>query len=244
MVKIKLVLRRYLKDSPLHIQYWFLKECRRAMRQKDSLQRILKYYLHYMNSNLNYSKSPLVLGIPWITFEGIDYLKDLIKTDMKVFEFGSGGSTKFFASRVKEIYSVEHDKTWFDLVNEEIRNFKNLQLNLIVGEERPVKGMEFVSDEDDDSLEYGNYANKILEFEDQYFDLIFVDGKARNACIKNSIRKLKNGGYLIVDNSQRRSYFDTLSLINKWLIFRSFGPSLTSKRFTQTSFFMKPNNEL
>ncbi|MEX2564720.1 MAG: hypothetical protein WD431_02105 [Cyclobacteriaceae bacterium] len=197
-----------------------------------------------MKSNLDYSKSPLVLGVPWITFEGIDYLINLIKPDMKVFEFGSGGSTKFFVSRVKEIHSVEHDKIWFNLVKKETGGFHNLKLNLKKGEEKPFKGEKFVSDEDDDPLDYGNYANMVLDFDDQYFDLIFIDGKARKACIKNAIPKLKNGGYLILDNSNRRTYADTLSIIEQWLKFRSFGPSVNSKKFTQTSFFRKPENGL
>ena len=197
-----------------------------------------------MKTNMDYSKSPLVLGIPWITFDAIDYLKELIKPDMKVFEFGSGGSTKFFVNRVKEIHSVEHDERWYNLVEKELGGFQNLILNLKKGEEKPFSREGFTFDEDEDPLDFGNYANTISEFEDQYFDLILIDGKARNACIKHAIPKLKHGGYLIVDNSHRKAYAETLSSISKWQIFRSFGPSVTSKRFTQTSFFQKPSYEL
>ncbi|WP_162417430.1 class I SAM-dependent methyltransferase [Cyclobacterium roseum] len=192
-----------------------------------------------MKTNMDYSKSPLILGIPWITFEAIDYLKELIKPEMKVFEFGSGGSTKFFVTRVKEIHSVEHDELWYNLVEKEIGGFQNLNLSLIKGEDKPITTAGIISDEDNDLLDYWKYSNSISDFEDQYFDLILIDGKARNACIKNSIPKLKNGGYLVVDNSHRKSYSYTISSISNWQLFRSFGPSVNSKRFTQTSFFQK-----
>lgn len=238
------MIRNYLKDNLFHIQYWFFRECGRAIKREDSLRKILKYYLPYMKTNMDYSKSPLVLGIPWITFEAIDFLKKLIKPDMKVFEFGSGGSTKFFVNRVKVIHSVEHDERWYNLVEKELGGFQNLTLDLKKGEEKAFYSEGFTFDEDKDPLDYGNYANTISDFEDLYFDLILVDGKARNACIKNGIPKLKKGGYLIVDNSQRKSYAETLSSISKWQVFRSFGPSVNSKRFTQTSFFQKSNGEL
>ncbi|MFO7826279.1 MAG: class I SAM-dependent methyltransferase [Cyclobacterium sp.] len=161
---------------------------------------------------------------------------------MKVFEFGSGGSTKFFVTRVKEIHSVEHDELWYNLVEKEIGGFQNLSLNLTKGEDKPITTAGFISDEDNDSLDYRKYSNSISDFEDQYFDLILIDGKARNACIRNAIPKLKNGGFLIVDNSHRKSYSNTISSISNWLLFRSFGPSVNSKRFTQTSFFQKPEH--
>lgn len=76
----------------------------------------------------------------------------------------------------------------------------------------------------------------------QYFDLVLIDGEARNSCIKNVLQKLKYRGYLIVDNFHRQSYAETLSLISEWQILRSFGASVNSKIFTQTSFFKKLNN--
>ena len=47
--------------------------------------------------------------IPWMPFGATEWLKHFLKKDMKVFEWGSGGSTLFIAKRVKQIVSVEHD---------------------------------------------------------------------------------------------------------------------------------------
>jgi len=234
------MLKRLLKDSVFHVQYWYIKELLRAKNQDVALGNILKYYIPYMKSNKDYSKSPLVLGVPWVTFEAIDFLKETVKSEMKVFEFGSGGSTRFFAERTKEVHSVEHDELWYNLVKTKLGSSQNLYLNLKKGEVKPIDEKGFVSDEDKDPLDYRNYSTAILDFEDQYFDMILVDGKARNACIANSIAKLKIVGYLIVDNSNRKSYSKSLEKLESWLVLRSFGPSVNSKRFTETSFFKMP----
>lgn len=48
------------------------------------------------------------------------YLEDLYnKTDV-VFEWGSGWSTLYFKDFVRKYYSVEHDKSWYNLISNEI----------------------------------------------------------------------------------------------------------------------------
>ncbi|WP_439490594.1 hypothetical protein [Algoriphagus sp.] len=237
------MIKELFKDSFLHVQYWYFRELKRAISLGLPLRSILNYYPKYVEYNLDYGKSPLKLGIPWITLEATSYLSNLIHPNMKVFEFGSGGSTKFFVERVEEIHSVEHDEKWYDWVKKELGNTLNLNLRLVKGCE-VIEGRGIVLDEDNDPLDYRDYANAILDYEDGYFDLILIDGKARNACIENSLKKLKLGGILVVDNSHRKSYKDSLDRLEAWLELRSFGPTLMSKRFTETTFFKKPSNHV
>ena len=94
---------------------------------------------------------------------------------------------------------MEHDLKWVNIVEERIRNrnIKNVDLNS-------------VSREND---EYSNFINK---FENDYFDLIFIDGRDRVKCIKNSIAKLKPGGILVLDNSERDRYNAGKRLLRNW----------------------------
>lgn len=234
------MIKEFFRNGFLHINYWFIREVIRTRKLGKPLKSIFPFYLSYINSNMNYSRTPLFLGLPWITFGAIDFLVKIIKSDMIVFEFGSGGSTRFFAERVKELHSVESDEIWYSRVKANLSSFKNFNLVLRKGEECINQKMDFVGDEGMDSLNYFKYSNEIMNYKDQYFDLIFIDGKARNQCILNSLSKLKKGGWLIVDNSNRKSYFIKLDLIKDWEVFKSFGPALTSKRFTQTTFYKKP----
>lgn len=237
------MIKELFKDSFLHVHYWFLRELKRSISLGKPLSSIFKYYPKYIESNLNYNESPLKLGFPWITFEATAYLDNLVQPNMKVFEFGSGGSTKFFVERVEEIYSVEHNEKWYDWVKKELGNAPNLNLRFLKGCEA-IEGRRVILDEDDDPLDFRDYADTILDFEDGYFDLILIDGKARNACIQNSLKKLKLNGIIVVDNSNRDTYKSSLKIIEHWVEFKSFGPTLCSKRFTETTFFRKPLNHV
>ena len=55
--------------------------------------------------------------LPWLTPKSILKLDDLLTEDMKVLEFGSGGSTLFFSKRVKSVLSFESDQSWIDKVH-------------------------------------------------------------------------------------------------------------------------------
>lgn len=53
-------------------------------------------------------------AIPWYTYPAIEYIKQLDFSDKRIFEYGSGNSSKFWAKLAKEIVSVEHDKEWYE----------------------------------------------------------------------------------------------------------------------------------
>jgi hypothetical protein len=54
--------------------------------------------------------------IPWVTYSFIDFIKDRLKPEHAVFEFGSGNSTTFYAQRTGIVVSVEHDQEWFEKI--------------------------------------------------------------------------------------------------------------------------------
>src|SRR2546430_9982143 len=62
--------------------------------------------------NLRQNGNPLDGDSPWMTFAAIRFLDRLLTKEMRVFEYGSGGSSLFFSRRVREVVSVEHDGAW------------------------------------------------------------------------------------------------------------------------------------
>src|ERR687884_2028950 len=50
--------------------------------------------------------------VPWFTFPAIEAIKNWDLSDKRVFEYGSGYSTLFWAARAKEVTSVEHSPEW------------------------------------------------------------------------------------------------------------------------------------
>ena len=56
--------------------------------------------------------------IPWCTYSFIKFIEPRLKKDFKVFEYGSGNSTLWYAKRVAEITSVENDFGWYNSVSQ------------------------------------------------------------------------------------------------------------------------------
>jgi len=128
--------------------------------------------------------------MPWLAKDANNFLISNLSSDMIVLEFGSGRSTSFFSDRVKKVYSREHDNKWFHLVNDKLKDKKNVLISYY------------------DDL--GKYAD-VCDIEDNSLDVVLVDGRNRNNCLLNSIAKLKQGGLLILDNAERYLIYPTLS---------------------------------
>ncbi|MCH7771611.1 MAG: FkbM family methyltransferase, partial [Bacteroidetes bacterium] len=52
--------------------------------------------------------------LPWLTYPFIDFITERLSKEFNIFEFRSGNSTLFFAERVKQISSVEHNSEWYN----------------------------------------------------------------------------------------------------------------------------------
>jgi hypothetical protein len=54
--------------------------------------------------------------VPWITYPALRMLDRIVQPHFKVFEYGAGNSSLWWASRVAEVVAVEHDPIWAELV--------------------------------------------------------------------------------------------------------------------------------
>jgi predicted O-methyltransferase YrrM len=207
-----------------------------------------KRWYHDMHSG----ESTMSLGLPWMTYDAIDYIKGITSKEKNVFEWGSGGSTIFFASLCNQIISVEHNKEWIKILKEKLKELKydNVLLNEIEAENidgfsklNPENADDFVSKEIKSAgLSYEKYAKFINQYNNNYFDIIVVDGRVRNSCIKQAIPHIKKGGYLIVDNSDRKYYlskFDTFNNKNEWEKKEFMGPVFFQHSFSKTTIFRR-----
>ena len=196
----------------------YLKMSVKAVLQQPSantLAGLIKFLPAWL-LHLSPDKNPVVDALPWLTFGAIEFLKRRLKQDMKVFEYGSGGSTLFWAAYSKEVVSVEHDSEWFIQMSNElkIKNIRNTTYIHAPAEADPdfshknhLQPSNYVSsDINYKGQKFENYVKTIDIYPDRYFDLIVVDGRARPSCILHAIPKLKRGGYLVIDNSERKYY--------------------------------------
>lgn len=147
------------------------------------------------------------LGLPWWTFEAIDAVDAALAAtpQARVFEWGSGASTLWLATRAGEVVSVEHDGDWARMVQERL-------------DQRP-EGAR-VSLRHVPARSAGTIGSRKRGFEDQYFDdyvaairavegqfdLIVIDGRAREACLAAAVSRLAPGGRILVDDFKRARY--------------------------------------
>lgn len=154
--------------------------------------------------------------IPWITYEAIEWINSYLHKRMNVYEFGSGGSTLYFAKSVGSVVSVEHDEAWFNNVSEALDRYKAKNVSYFLkrpfftklAQHLPYHHLMYVSRTFPEHRDYifRSYARSIKQYPNQYFDFVFVDGRSRVSCIHSAIGKIKNGGYLMLDNSERDIY--------------------------------------
>ena len=159
---------------------------------------------------------------PLYTSPAIEYLESIIKPEWKVFEYGGGGSTGYYGAKCSQSVVVEHNKHWV----EQIKRMSPSSVVHNIGHESPVlddaAGIDssFYSKHfdlpmrDDHPREYNQYhgitndefrgyASQLAAYPRGYFDLIAVDGMARSLCLWYAAALVKDGGIIVLDNSDR-----------------------------------------
>jgi hypothetical protein len=156
--------------------------------------------------------------IPWSPYPYIQFLKDNLTKEMSVFEYGSGYSTLFFAKRAKKVYTVEHNREWIDKM--ELDSGDNI---IVIFEEL--------------GKEYEESITKIPE----KFDFIIIDGRRRVLCIKAAIKKLKENGFLVLDDSDRNEYQEEIDYLlqSGFKVINFWGPTPLAFLNRKTSVFFK-----
>ena len=131
--------------------------------------------------------------LPWFTYPAIEALENWDLSDKRVFEYGSGYSTLFWASRAREVVSVEHNRAWY----EKIVRLAPKNARLIFA---PIE-----KDEYHPSPELREQFNKYAGAIDGSFQIIVIDGYARSRvryqCAQMALPHLDSNGLIILDNS-------------------------------------------
>lgn len=231
------------------LQY-FLSQIKMYQNQGASYGQLKHFFKYY--KSIQPGASSVKDEQPWLTYDVIDFLKKNVNKTSKVFEYGGGGSTLFFVPRAAEVVTVEHNKDWFAILSKMVqeKNYKNWRGSFHLAEKgdlvsNPEKGNpDHYSSGDAESkgFNYKAYVTHIDQFADGYFDFVLVDGRSRSSCIKHSVSKLKKGGFLILDNSDRAYYYDGLKEIftkHFEVVSDNFGASPYSNEFTKTSIWIK-----
>jgi len=170
--------------------------------------------------------SPIDLGLPWFSYSAIDFLNDYLKPFMSVFEWGSGGSSIYFANRCKSVYSIENNKQWYVSLQVKISKLflSNLKLGLVeVG---------LTANEDDYIQSIGSVK----------YDVISVDGyefspESRKLCFYKAESNINPGGIIIIDDSYLYEDIRKHNKAKRFMVLRSVGPARLGVTTTDVYFY-------
>lgn len=119
--------------------------------------------------------------LPWYTYPAIEYLVQFDYSDKKIFEYGCGYSSAFWAEKAMSVTSIEDNQTYFERWTNEF-HMQNLDIRW----------------RDEGEI----YEQAIFE-DDTKYDVIVIDGKRRVECAEAAVQKLSDGGMIILDDSDR-----------------------------------------
>lgn len=145
-------------------------------------------------------RSPLELGLPWLSFGAIRELDRLLRPDHEVFEFGSGGSTIFLGQRARRVLSVESHAAWLEQTRTALRRRGianvDLQYHSLEGDLTDFRASEF-----------------FRAVNAQLWDVVLIDcflgygtggrakGMLRPFAFETALNQVKPGGLLVLDDS-------------------------------------------
>jgi hypothetical protein len=179
-------------------------------------------------------------------------MQNHLPTQSNVAEFGGGGSTLFFLDAGYNVTTVEHDGKWYDILNRKVGLQPPtstwrvlLQKPTVTDEKRGANDHikpECYRSSSDWYNSYKEYAMALDSCLDESFDCVLVDGRARPSCIKHSISKVKRGGMLVVDNTERTHYLSdkTKGILQEFrFVLDCFSPTPGLWHFTKTTILQK-----
>ncbi|QPD00290.1 hypothetical protein [Qipengyuania soli] len=119
---------------------------------------------------------------PWISYDAANAIAELLDpTRSRVFEFGSGMSTAWYAARAASVESVESDPQWYAQVSRQLADCDRVSVRLA-----------------------SEKAQYVTMPEGAAYDLIMIDGAWRCACAREATEHLAPGGVIYLDNADKQ----------------------------------------
>ncbi len=160
--------------------------------------------------------------IPWITYSAVYFLETRVKKSMRVYEYGSGGSTLWWAKKAKDVTSCEHDQEWHEYLKSRMPSNTILRY-------APLAKDEYVND---------------IKQHNKKFHIIMIDGRERVKCSRVATDFLTNDGVIIWDNTERERYTPGVKRLQQLGFKRLnlYGLVPIDNRNNETSIFYREGN--
>jgi hypothetical protein len=157
--------------------------------------------------------------LPWLAPDVIEYLESLLTPDMRVIEHGSGGSTLWFAARVKSVTSIEASAGWRPIITE------RAPTNAII-------------------IDGSGPGNAPRRSGHSKYDLLLIDGEpleVRADWLDEAAKLVTPGGWVVLDNANRPEYaYSRSAFAERAELVRRFDGNVPGSLYLVTEFFRLP----
>jgi len=163
---------------------------------------------------------------PWIVPAAIGWIRRRIRRRWRVLELGGGRSTVWFARRAGEVLAFEDDPFWVGWAREWIAA-------------RELTGAEIRE------LPVERFVPELERLDDERFDLVVVDflespDADRVDAVRAARAKVRPGGLLLLDDSDRPAYAGAYDLLRGWRERRFVGVKDGWPEVCETAIFRRP----
>jgi hypothetical protein len=133
-----------------------------------------KTYGHYSSAWTLESVGPGGVPVPWYTYPALQWLAQLRFDDVAVLEFGSGNSSRWWASKAASLTAIEDDPEWYAKLAPTLPGNVDYRLRT-------------------DPVDYASPEGR--------YGVVVVDGSHRYDCAQSAVAAVQPGGMIILDNS-------------------------------------------
>lgn len=154
-----------------------------------------------------------LIAMPHMGWQHAGWFASYVVRATNILEWGSGGSTLWMAMMAPNarMHIIEHDGVWLDRVGEVLLALRATTVAI---------SMNVLLSECQDTVSYVVDVGTNVPY-----DLVFIDGQERPACLAASYDLLAPGGVVFLHDSERVAYTDA-----KWQLLERPGMALIDER--------------
>jgi hypothetical protein len=139
----------------------------------------------------------------WMHLTEIALIEKYLSPNDIMLEWGAGGSTLNFSKKVKNYYSIEHNKEWFEKINQKApENVKIFNIPTDQPLTSPTKKEQVSS-----------YVNFIDNIGISIFDKILIDGRGRGWCAEKALDYINENSLVFIHDYFMRPQYH---IVENW----------------------------
>lgn len=132
------------------------------------------------------------------------------------------------------VTSIEHDAAWYADVRRPLGADTDVRLI-----EPDLEGA--LTSRVHPGVAFDAYVRAVASEPDGSFDLVIVDGRVRVACAKAAMPKVRPGGMLLLDDSDRKKYQEVHHVLAEWEPHHFQGLKPGGRGVCRTTVWVRPN---